>query len=164
MNRTTCLAQFSNGSILTRELEKKDTNTKRAVKRKNCDGTVADALNPCKRLKTEKPKSKALVRTISKPKPCDKVEIGVIVLCKMRGYPAWPAHVTGFEKKLICVQFYGDQTTHKASIKNFFKFVDSQELIISCLRNRKNPLYSKAIREAELSLGLKICDSILNGI
>lgn len=99
-----------------------------------------------------------------KPVPCELVEIGQVLLCKMRGYVAWPALVNGIENKLISIEFFGDKTTHKATIGNFFKFEASQAYIIGNLKRKKNFLYSKAVKEAEIMLGVPSKNSILNQI
>lgn len=165
-----CSAHSSDGSILKCTLMQQDVNTiSLTVKRKNHESSNDDTLHPSKRLKTNKaakskPKSNALVRRISKPQPCKRVEIGEVVLCKMRGFKEWPSYVTGFEKKLVCIQFFGDQTTHKAAVKNFYKFTDSYELLISLLRTNKDPLFSKAVQEAECVLGVVPKKSIFKRI
>lgn len=102
----------------------------------------------------------------NKPKatPAKSVQLGEVVLCKMRGFCEWPARVTGFENGLILVEFFGDHTTHKAAIHNFYKFEDSSDAIRDNLRGRKNPLYSKSIREAECVLGIPLIDSVTNRI
>lgn len=82
----------------------------------------------------------------------------------MRGYVAWPALVNGIENKLISIEFFGDKTTHKATIGNFFKFEASQAYIIGNLKRKKNFLYSKAVKEAEIMLGVPSKNSILNQI
>lgn len=100
-------------------------------------------------------KKRALVRAI-KPKlvPIEQVEIGDIVLCRLRGFCAWPSTVVAIEKTVIDVEFFGDQSTPKTSIKNIFKFSESAEVILDNLKGRKNPLLSKAVREAEIMLGI----------
>lgn len=142
-----------------------------------------DMNNPCKRRKIDEPtmslrprtakkihqeakqkKSTAIVslRSIPKPKPLDVVEIGEVVLCKIRGYCEWPAMVTGYEKQLIVIKFFGDHTTYKTAIHNFFSFKDSHETIAHNLRSRKTPLFAKSIREAEIFLGIPECNSIVS--
>lgn len=112
-----------------------------------------------------KKKSKTLKKSgpIYKLKPLEHVEKGDVVLCKMRGCP-WPAFVTGFDNNLIVIEFFGDHTTHKAAISNFYEFKEAHELIIANLRTRKSALYSKAVKEAEIMLGIPVQNSILNQI
>lgn len=115
--------------------------------------------------KNQKPKKKgrALVKMHkSKFKSVENVQLGEIVLCKMRGFCEWPARVTGFENTQIAVQFFGDNTTHRAAIHNFYKFEESSDIILANLQGRKNPLYWKSIREAELALGIPSSHSITN--
>lgn len=95
-----------------------------------------------------------------KPKPLEKANIGDVILCRLKGYPAWPCRVTDVEKNMISVEFFGDGTTTKTSIKNCFDFVDSVETCLSVLRNRKTPLYSKSLKEAESVLGIPVEKSI----
>lgn len=63
---------------------------------------------------------KAVAKYKSKLKPCENVKIDEVLLCKMKGYCEWPCLVTRFEKNLIKIEFFGDHTTHKAAISNFF--------------------------------------------
>lgn len=100
-------------------------------------------------------------KSIPKPVPLKNVKINEIVLCKMKGFCEWPGLVTGFDKKLVVVTFFGDKTTHKAAVHNFFSFKDSYELIAHNLRTRKTPLFAKSIKEAEIYLGIPDCNSIL---
>lgn len=94
--------------------------------------------------------------------PVEKVTNGQIILCKVRGFCPWPGVVTGFDKNLISVKFFGDNSTYKAAINNFFKFEESSGAIIHNLKMKKNPMYSKAVREAEAVIGIAEKDSILN--
>lgn len=103
-------------------------------------------------MKTNKPKLK----------PVENVQLGEVVLCKMRGFSEWPARVTGCGGTLIDVQFFGDNTTHKAAIHNFYKFEESADIIIANLQRLKSPLYRKSIREAEMALGILLPHSITN--
>lgn len=102
----------------------------------------------------------ALVKRIPKPKPVpcgrDGVELGQIVLCKIRGATEWPAIVSDIDKSSITVEFFGDQTKYTTSIKNFFSFELSTEYILQNLKrsNLHNGLYKKAVQEAELLLGI----------
>lgn len=107
-------------------------------------------------------KAKALLKfqPISKPVPCEDIELGQIVLCKMRGYCPWPAIVKRIEKKIISIEFFGDRTSHKATIGSLFKFEESEGHIIENLRTKKTHLYSKAVQEAEIALGVPSQNSI----
>lgn len=82
----------------------------------------------------------------------------------MRGYCALPSIITSVQNGVIEIEFYGDHTTPKASINHFYKFVDSDQMILANLRGRKTPLYAKAIREAEIALGIDEEHSIINRI
>lgn len=108
-------------------------------------------------------KSTAIVKAqpIAKLTPCCSVELGEVVLCKMRGFCEWPAIVTEIKDNMIHVEFFGDYTTHKAAINgNFFKFKESYDAIKFNLLYKKKPLYSKAVAEAEISLGVPFAKSI----
>lgn len=96
--------------------------------------------------------------------PCDRVMLGQVVLCKMKGHPLWPAKVIGFENNLISIKFYGDHTTYKAALRNFFKFEESTEVMIANLKSKKRPLYKKAVHEAEVELKIPAEISILTRI
>lgn len=123
--------------------------------------TSAGVLN-----KKNKNKNKAIVkpRSILKPKPLERVEMGQVLLCKMRGYCMWPGFVTGFDKNLVIIEFFGDNTTYRAAINNFFSFEDSHDIIINNLRTKKTQIYAKAITEAEYVLGIPAEKSIFNQI
>lgn len=87
-----------------------------------------------KQKKTKKAKqSRALVRTKEKLRPAQHVDINEIIVCKMKGYPPWTAKVIQIENCLILVEFFGDRTTYKTSIKNIFKFVDCSALLLANL-------------------------------
>lgn len=106
----------------------------------------------------------AVAKYKSKLKPCENVKIGEVLLCKMRGYCEWPCLVTGFEKNPIEIEFFGDHTSHKAAISNFFSFVNNSDNIISNLKPKKNTLYRKSVIEAEMLMGVPSEESILNRI
>lgn len=106
-------------------------------------------------------KSTALVRRPT-PKSCDTVDLGEVVLVKIRGWCDWPAVVDAINGKSIGVTFFGDNTTYKTNIRNVFKFHASFETIKSNLERLKNPLFKKAISEAEIVLGVPSASSILN--
>lgn len=101
-------------------------------------------------------------KAMPKPKPLETVSLGDIVLCKMRGYCEWPALVTGFDQKLVVIKFFGDQTSHKAAIHNFFSFKYSQDLIMHYLRTKKTPAFERAVKEAEIMMGIPDFNSIVN--
>lgn len=109
---------------------------------------------------------KALVRRRFAPKKCDKIEIGQIVLFKLRGFCEWPAFVTGINGNKIDVEFFGDQTVQNGTIAHFYTFEDNHELIAANYMTKKNifakALYGKAIREAESVLGIRAENSIFN--
>lgn len=177
----TCSASSSDGTPLSCKIVQDQSNTFTVtLKRLRNDNSSVELVHESKKPKiaaitpdskrkekekkpneTKKSKSRAIVRSVSKPTPCNEVKKGEIVLCKMKGFPEWPAYVTGFVKNLIAIQF-GDGTTHKAAVKNFYKFSDSQELILLHLNTKKNPLYSKAVKEAENALGVTPNLSIFN--
>lgn len=94
--------------------------------------------------------------------PCTTVAIGDIILCKMRGYCRWPACVTGLDKNAIFVEFFGDHTTQKTTLPNLFSFCDSFHDILYNLRRLRDPLFSKAVKEAEGSLKIPEKNSIFN--
>lgn len=119
---------------------------------------VQDELKNCRQNK------RALVVAKAKPKPIETVDLGEVVLCKLKGYPAWPARVTAMDKNIITVKFFGDESTARTSIKNCFNFLDSVDLVLTILRSRKSPLYAKSIKETEFVLGIPPSKSILNRV
>lgn len=110
-------------------------------------------------------KCRTVANRHSKLERCESVSIEDIVLFKMRGFCAWPARVIKIVGRKAEIQFFGDNTTQSSDIeKNFYKFETSVDHILSLLRNRKNPLYGKAIREAEIALGIPMELSVLNKV
>lgn len=128
----------------------------RCAKAQTTDDNILKDRKKLKQLVKRQPKIKSEL--------CDSIEIGKVVLCKMRGYSAWPAVVTGIDGNLIKVEFFGDHTTYTSAKSNFFKFECSHDLILSNLRALKSPLYRKAVCEAESLLGIPPDQSILNRI
>lgn len=100
----------------------------------------------------------------SKPQHAETVTIGEVLLCKMKGYCEWPCVVTAFDRGFVAVEFFGDSSTHRAAIHNFYKFADCSDMILTHLKGRKNPLYSKSVKEAEDVVGIPVELSILNRI
>lgn len=100
-------------------------------------------------------KSTALVR-VKQPHAlgCEKVAVGDVILCKMRGYCPWPAFVTKINGNSVFVEFFGDHTTQKTTLANLYKFQGSGDLVLANLKRLKSPLFSKAVREAEVVLNI----------
>lgn len=117
---------------------------------------------PCKK-KAKKAKkgkkSKAIVRSHVKGQ-CEKVEEGDVIMCKMRGYAIWPAFVTGIVGNSVAIEFFGDHTTHKTTMKNLFHFHESYSDIVSNMNRLRTPMYIKAVREAEGVLAIPAENSI----
>lgn len=113
-----------------------------------------------------KKKSNKLVKRqpISKPQLCDSIEMGQVVLCKMRGHSAWPAKVIGFVNDRVTVEFYGDHTYIDSSRANIYSFEGSSDLLLANLRTKKTELYRKSVREAEIALSVPLEYSIVNQI
>lgn len=109
-----------------------------------------------------KTKSTAIVR-MTNPKAvcCKEVHIGSTVLCKIKGYCPWPALVTDIDKNMVFVEFYGDHTIQKTTIKNLYSFEDSVDLIVFNAKRLKCQLFQKAVREAEIYLGIPHRVSVL---
>lgn len=118
----------------------------------------------------EKPKKGASCRALVKRKPTPKcvplqnVEMRQVLLCKMRGWTEWPARVIGMSGNIIEVRFFGDGKTQKSTIANLFSFQESCEKIIYDLERLEDPLYKKAVLEAEIELNIPSELSILNRI
>lgn len=110
-------------------------------------------------------KALSTVRPTSKPMPCKDIQIGKIILFKMRGFSEWPARCIEIKNKVIKVEFFGDHTTQKTSKKScLFEFHDSYAYILYLLQTKKTPLFAKAVREAEFELGIPDTVSILNRV
>lgn len=104
----------------------------------------------------KKKTTKAVVRRGQKSsaEPCDRVVVGQVVLCKMKGFCECTAIVTGLEGNQIAIRFFGDNTTHKAALCNFYSFEKSHRTIIENIRPKKTGLYERAVLEAEYALGI----------
>lgn len=108
--------------------------------------------------------SRALVKhkSVSPCEPLQNVELGQVLLCKIRGFAEWPATVTDINDNAIEVTFFGDGTTYTTSIAHLFDFKESHEIICSNLQRLKSPLYKKSVKEAELALKIPSGLSILS--
>lgn len=120
------------------------------------------ANNSSKGIPKMKSGANKLVRRQPMAKACSHVELGQVVLCSYKGWPEWPALVTGFEKNMINIEFFGDHTTFKAALKHFFVFEESHEVINRNIKRLKKPLYKKAVMEAEVLLKVPPEHSIFN--
>lgn len=92
------------------------------------------------------------------------VRVLQVILCKMRGWTEWPAKVINVNGNEIEVRFCGDGKTLKTNIGHLFGFQENHLKIISDLQRLKDPLYKKAVQEAELELNIPTELSILNQI
>lgn len=125
--------------------------------------SIVDAKAQSKEQTKSGKKSQALIKSTSiKPKPLETTKVGEVLLCKLRGYCEWPALVNSITNGIVNVTFFGDNTTAKTTIKNCFSFSDSTEFVMSMVQKKKNPLYSKSVKEAEVSLGIPNQNSIFN--
>lgn len=70
------------------------------------------------------------------------------------------ARVLEINGNAIHVKFFGDSTTYTTALKNTFSFSEHHDVVLINLRGRKNPLYTKAIKEAETLLGIPDGQSI----
>lgn len=94
--------------------------------------------------------SKVKVRECKpKPKSCHNITENKIVLCKVRGFCEWPARVVGITNNVISVEFFGDHSTRKTSVKNIFAYEESIEFIMWKLKNKKDSAFHNAILEVE---------------
>lgn len=124
------------------------------------DQKPTDANNEVKQSSKQKIACQALIKSIKKkPTHVENVQLGDVVLCKMRFYCEWPALIVGIDKNQINVRFFGDSTTHTTTIKNIFNF--DVDVALGNISGRKSPLYAKAVHEAELALGIPVQKSIL---
>lgn len=103
------------------------------------------------------PKKQALKRkrsheTSTACQPVSTVEIGQVILCKLRGWCEWPGRVSQIVNDKIKVTFYGDYSITWTSIGHIFSFENSVDNIMMNLRTKKTPLYAKSICEAEVNL------------
>lgn len=116
------------------------------------------------RKKSSKKPSNQLVLNKFKTSHAKTAVVGDVVLCKIRGFPDWPAIVIEVvmpDKKglpRITVRFFGDKTTHTTTITNIFPFIACRDLMIAKLCGRKHPLYGKSIAEAQGVLQVKLID------
>lgn len=136
----------------------------RSKESEKCIQSNASGRNSSNGKKNKKNRAVVKSRPIFKPKPCEHVEVGQIVLCKMRGFAEWPGTITDIQNNLISIKFFGDNTTHKAAKNNFFTFEDCTDIILNHLRTKKNTLYAKSVKEAEYVLGIPHEKSIFNQV
>lgn len=144
----------------------KTTNLNLRSKRKRSADDSTDEISSKNKNQNKRKKgnaSKAIVRVNALlPQPCTDVQIGEIVLCKMRGFPAWPARVTSIDANIINVTYFGDNTTWKTAIIHLYPFNLSHSEIILNIKKRKDPLYAKSVHEAEHALKIPKKYSIFN--
>lgn len=118
------------------------------------------------KVQAQKKNTKALKRYRptkgTSPSPATNVTIGKIVLCKMRGYPEWPATIKTINNKKVHVQFFGDNTTTFVHLNNIFSFENSIQTMVHYLNVQVRPLYRKAVVEAEIAAGIPSHMSIVN--
>lgn len=72
----------------------------------------------------------------------------------MRGFAPWPALITQLDGNSVSVEFFGDHTTHKSTLANIYDFKGCRQSISANLSRLKNPLFAKAVHEAEIALGI----------
>lgn len=81
------------------------------------------------------------------------IEIGLVILAKMRTYAAWPSAVVSLKKNYISVKFFGDDTIGNVPYDAVGIFSENHELIRSNLRKKING-YIKAVKFAEGTLNI----------
>lgn len=87
---------------------------------------------------------------------------GLVVLAKMKKYPAWPAIIMSLRKTCANVQYFGENSTGTVPYHSIGLFQNNHELIIHNLTNKTLRGYDKSVREAEVSLGIPLELSIVN--
>lgn len=93
----------------------------------------------------------------------DELVLDQVVLAKMKSYQPWPAILKTFRPSCVEVHFFGDETTGTVPYDGIGFFENNIQLIISNLRKNIRG-YEKAVRTAELLLGVNSELSILNKI
>lgn len=174
-----CTVKDENHSVIPCDLQQTDANTfsikikSTCMERRHLDEPEPESAPKRQRLDAQHPKrelrqqlkpaqpitskrskkSTALVRA-KHPMAvlCERVDVNDVILCKMRGFCPWPALVTEINGNSVFVEFFGDHTTQKTTLANTYKFNDSSELILHNLLRLKNPLFARAVQEAELAL------------
>lgn len=113
----------------------------------------------------KKASSKQLVKVKkAKTVPVKTAHQGEILLVKMRGFCEWPGRVEQVNGNVFHIKFFGDGTICTTTSKNMFSFKDNHDIVLCNLRGRKKLTYAKAVKEAELSLGIPADMSIFNKI
>lgn len=168
-----CSKQTSSNNIaikINRKRSSEDMNCCSSLnrpKRFKSDIKTNDKTKPKanRKINSKKPKNQLVALSKLEVQHAKNAAIGDVVLCKIRGFPDWPAIVTevampqkGLPK--ITVTFFGDKTTHTTTIMNILPFFACRDLMISKLCGRKNPLYGKSIREAQSVLQVNLIDDI----
>lgn len=88
---------------------------------------------------------------------------GRLVLAKMRSYAPWPATIQTIRNSCVAIKFFGDDTTGTVPYNSIGLFDENHRLIISNLRKNIRG-YEKAIRSAEVSVGIPSKHSVFNMI
>lgn len=93
------------------------------------------------------------------------LQIGDLVLARMRGYWPWPGRVENFSSnnKIVGCYFFGTHNRGPVGSKNVLPFVDASETVrLACV----NPpdIYMKAIKEVEYECGVPEELSVLNAL
>lgn len=84
-----------------------------------------------------------------------QVEIGDLILARMKGFKPWPARVEGYKNggKMIMCFFFGTHNSGPVGSKNVIPFCDGFEIVrLICLREPNH--YKKAVHEIEIECGM----------
>lgn len=89
------------------------------------------------------------------------LKVGQVVLARMRTYRPWPAKILNDEKKTVFwVRFYGKETEGSVPKIECVLFQDALECVQEYLKIPVDD-YGRAVREAEINLGIPYHASLL---
>lgn len=102
------------------------------------------------------PAAKKMCKEIVKKAPLPKLVVAeksilasdMVVIAKMRTYPAWPAHIRSLQKTYVTVKFFGDNTSGNIPYSGI-GLVDQSYILLKANLNKKINGYEKAVRQME---------------
>lgn len=105
----------------TKKINGFSTSNRNLRKRKRDD--EGDSLKQQNETGGRRTKNTAIVSLAKKAKQCESVQMGDVILCKIRGYAEWPCFVTGLDGNSVDVKFFGDNTTFSKKLFRFWRII-----------------------------------------
>uniref|UniRef100_A0A1A9ZI81 PWWP domain-containing protein n=1 Tax=Glossina pallidipes TaxID=7398 RepID=A0A1A9ZI81_GLOPL len=76
---------------------------------------------------------------------------GDFVFAKMKGYPAWPAQITNYEKKKYVVYFYGAGNIGYMRVTDLYPYLQCKEKFVT-VKTMKRKSFREAVEQIEAAL------------